>query len=82
VLLTKSSDGEGVNVPIRHRLTDDDLKRGRALQMYLMRIKGHSVSEIAMFFSFTRDYIYKELRSIPDAEKRNISGRHHRGQVA
>lgn len=74
--------GEAVSVVKRTRLTDDQVRRVRSRQMYLMRLQGTPTEEIAIFFSFTRQYINKEIAAIPDAEKGRIERSVNRVQVA
>lgn len=75
-MLMQTSTGGSIFVSKRVRLSNDQLRRTRAIQMYRMRLEGCSVPEIAAFFSFTRQTVYNEIRAIPDATKR----RHQRHQ--
>lgn len=81
-LMINGYGGEGVEVLRRKRLTDDAVRRVRSRQMYVMRLQGQTTAEIAVFFSFSRQFVNAEIRSIPEPEKRRIQGGFHRGQVA
>ena len=64
--------GEAIELSRRARLTDDQVRRGRDRQMFAMRSSGATTAEIAVFFSFTPQYINQCLRAIPADEKRRL----------
>lgn len=80
-MLMQSQTGGSIIVSKRVRLTDDQLRRTRAIQFYRMRLEGRSSREIATYFSFTKQFINAEIRSIPDWQKTRIE-RSLRGEVA
>lgn len=82
MLMQHGYGGEAVEVERRRRLTDDEVRRVRCRQMYVMSLQGQSSAEIAVFFNLSRKHIWSEIKSIPEPEKRRIEGRYHRGQVA
>lgn len=82
MLMQHGFDGGGVDVAKRRRLTDEAILRVRSRQMYVMKLEGQSSAMIAVYFSLTTRHVNREIRAIPEAEKRRIEGRYHRGQVA
>lgn len=80
-MLMQTEAGGYTEVSKRVRLTDDEIRRTRAIQFYRMRLEGLSARQIAVYFSFTPQYVNRELRAIPDSQKDRIRRRLH-GQVA
>jgi hypothetical protein len=66
------TSGEAVTVARRVPLTGAQVRRVRDRQMYAMKLRGSTTREIAAFFSFSRQYVNRCLRSIPEAERRRV----------
>lgn len=51
------------------RLTDEELRKARALEMYRMHRAGIPVPKIAKKYRLSRGYVYQELRRIPEWQR-------------
>jgi hypothetical protein len=71
-MLMRRLSGEAVAVSRRVPMTDDQIFRARALQMYRMRLDGQTTREIARYFCFTPRYVNREIRDIPESARRRV----------
>jgi hypothetical protein len=71
-MLMQTSTGGSITVSKRVRLTDEQLRRARAIQFHRMKLEGLSTREIAIYFSFTPRFVNRELRSVPGWQKARI----------
>lgn len=51
------------------RITDEEIRRSRALEMYRMHRAGIPVPKIAKKYRLSRGYVYQELRTIPEWQR-------------
>jgi Mor family transcriptional regulator len=56
------------------RITDEELRLARALEMFKMKEAGVPVRRIARKYRLCVGYVYQEIRSIPDWQKERVRG--------
>lgn len=72
MLFVRTSDGEGVRVVGRSRLTDKEARRMLIREMIIMRSKGFTDAEIGLKYRYHSCTVNKMINSAPDHVKERL----------
>lgn len=78
MIMTRGVGGEAVSVVKRRRMTDEELRQTRRKQFFVMQLQGRSSEEIGKYFSFSRQFVAREIKAIPASEKSKLERGYNR----